>query len=99
MPGIEILVSDHHGVYVPKVFTENYNTKRWNVSDSNIADVAGGPENCEWYWESWNNILDNAEYVDELGNIWRLYQDGDLFAICEDLMSDADYENFFGEER
>lgn len=61
--------------------------------------VIGGPENCEWYWESWNNILDNAEYVDESGNIWRLYQDGDLFAICEDLMSDADYENFFGEER
>lgn len=35
MPGIEILVSDHNGVYVPKVFTENYDTKRWNVSDSN----------------------------------------------------------------
>lgn len=37
--------------------------------------------------------------LDKDGHAWRLYQDGDLFATCDELMSDEEYEELFGESR
>lgn len=33
------------------------------------------------------------------GHEWFLYQDGDLWAVCPELLTDEEYENFFGESR
>jgi len=44
-------------------------------------------------------VLDYATLKDDNGHVWRLWQDGDLWAYCEELMTDAEYSNFFGEER
>lgn len=98
MDGIKLLVSDHHGVYVPKVFAENFDIKEWNVSDKEAAYLVEGPDQ-EWYWEAWESVLSEANYKDENGNLWHLYQDGDLWAYCSELMSDEQYEEFFGESR
>jgi hypothetical protein len=38
-------------------------------------------------------MLDNATYTDEDKNTWHLYHDGDLFAICYDLLTDEDKSN------
>jgi len=99
MSGIRLLVADWHGIYVPRVFVEQFDTIKWGVSDKDVSDVSGGPENCEWYWEAWEAILNSAEYTDSDGHVWQLSQDGDLWAYCEALMSDEEYENFFGERR
>lgn len=99
MSGIILLVADWHGVYIPQHFVEYFNTIKWGISDKDVCDVAGGPDECEWYWDTWESILNQAEYTDENGNTWLLYQDGDLWAYCEALMSDEEYENFFGEKR
>lgn len=99
MSGIRILVSDHHGIYVPQVFAEGFDIVSWGLNEHDVSDIVGGPDNAEWYWEAWENVLNTASHTDEDGNIWHLYQDGDLFAYCEELMDDDEYYNFFGEKR
>ena len=97
MSGIEILISDSWGVYIPKHFAENFIL--WDgVSDSDREILESGPEN-ELYWEAWDSITSDATFTDENGNVWRLSQDGDLWAYCEELMTDEEYYNFFGEHR
>jgi hypothetical protein len=53
-----------------------------------------GPES-PFYWEVWQETLDKAVYVDHEGVEWTLYQDGDLFAVAVDMLTDAEQEEFF----
>jgi len=94
MSGIQILVSDHHGVHIPQAFVENFDWSGIDVNDINL--VYKGPDH-EWYWEAWESIVNDAFQIDKNGNTWKLYQDGDLFAYCEELMSDEEKKNLFGE--
>jgi len=95
---INILVSCCHGIYVPQAFVEGYDLSLWNGIDAeDIETIQAGPEH-EWYWDSWNDILNSASYSLD-GRTYRLHQDDDLFAICDELMTDEEYENFFGEAR
>lgn len=69
------------GVYIPQHFAESVN--RDFLSGVNVDDLAtleSGPD-AEWYWESWESVLDNARLTDSAGQIWTLYQDGDLWLI------------------
>lgn len=93
MFGTKILLSDHHGVYIPKIFSEDFGG--WGLLHEDVVDLAD-PEN-ESYWETWSSVLDYATYKDENGNTWRLWQDGDLFAYCEELMTEEERNNFFGD--
>ena len=94
MSGIEILLSDHHGVYIPQRFAHDFD--RWsNIDQDDWDTVKLGPDE-EYYWDAWTNILDNATFTDKSGNIWKLYQDGDLFAYSESLMTEEERESFFG---
>lgn len=103
MSGIHLLLSDAHGIYIPHQFANFVATLEhpdgWhNVTFEECQILTDGPEHEE-YWDVWCDVLDNATYTDASGNIWRLYQDGDLFAFCESLMTDEEYENFYGEPR
>ena len=100
MSGIEILLNDSRGVYIPQNFAENFIMSDWGVADDTRDILLAGPtsEN-EWYWEAWEQVLNNASYVDAGLNTWRLWQEGDLFAYCVELMSDQEYADFFGTER
>lgn len=96
MSGIEILVSDHQGIYIPQVFAERFNWSGISIDD--LKTIEEGPD-AEYYWEAWDNILNDAFHNDKDGFTWRLYQDGDLFAWCDQLMTNEEYKDFFGEER
>lgn len=96
MSGIEILIGDHQGIYIPQQFA---GWQGWsNIRKEDIEVLLEGPDH-DWYWDAWNDVLNDATYTDANGNVWHLYQDGDLFAFCEELMTDEEYENFFGEAR
>jgi hypothetical protein len=96
MSGLKLLVNDAHGIYIPQIFVQDF---EWNgLKPEDISICFSGPDN-EYYWEAWNSILTNATFADSEGNIWRLWQDGDVWAYCEDLMTDAEYYDFFGEYR
>jgi hypothetical protein len=96
MSGIEILIGDHQGIYIPQQFAM-YHEDMDNVSAEDMEILKTGPEH-EHYWDAWDSVLQNATATHN-GNVWRLYQDGDLFAICPELMTDEEYESFFGEPR
>lgn len=92
MSGIAILLNDHRGVYIPRDFVRNFTN--WNgISEENKTIIEAGPT-ADLYWDAWQDMLDNATYTDENKNTWHLYQDGDLFAICYDLLTEEDKSNF-----
>ena len=94
---IEIISDSARGMFIPQHAAECL-APGWAISDTDRETLTAGPEN-EYYWDTWASVIDYAEYTDESGNVWRLYQDGDLFAVCEDLMTDQEYMDFFGFER
>lgn len=98
MDAIALLIPDSHGVYVPKVFAERFDLSLWNdVDPDDLAIIEQGPDH-EGYWDAWNSILTNATYSHG-GDQYQLYQDGDLWAICYDRLTNEEYKEFFGEER
>ena len=94
--GLELLLSDSRGVYIPRDFAM-YLQDMDNVTVEDKQILSAGPDH-EWYWETWDEVLQKATSTIN-GKTWRLWQDGDLWAYCEELMSDEEYEQFFGEER
>lgn len=97
MSGIEILIGDHQGIYIPQHFVEGFHAVGWGIKPEDVELLQKGPE-AEYYWDTWDHILGSAEYKMN-GQTWHLYQDGDLFAICDELMSDDEYKDFYGEPR
>lgn len=77
------LVDSAYGVYVPQVFAENYDLSDWGISAEDAAILLSGPDH-RWYWETWDMVLCDAHCTDENGRVWRLEQDGDLFAWADD---------------
>lgn len=100
MSGMRLMVSDSHGVYVPKVFAQSFSPEKWQFRDGDAdwETCSMGPD-TDWYWESWEWILQRAVHKDSEGNVWTLHQDGDLWAVCVELMTDEEYEGYFGESR
>lgn len=81
-PNAILLVSDHHGIFVPAIFTckVSYHTLS-HVNYDDYAAIGYGPDHLE-YWEAWESIL-NTAIVKSLvtGQEYYLWQDGDLWLI------------------
>ena len=92
MSGIQLLLSDSRGIYIPRDFLEGFDMNQWNI-DSKYIERLSSPDN-EWYWDNWDVVLNNAKHTDKDGNVWHLWQDGDLWAICPVLMTDEEKQNF-----
>ena len=95
MSGISILASDSHGIFIPQ-YAASFLCNWDGVSQEDIEILNAGPDH-EHYWYAWEAIERDASYTDENGNVWRLYQDGDLWAYCEALMTAEEHYNFFGD--
>jgi hypothetical protein len=99
MSGIDLLVSDAHGVYIPQIFA-GFDFTNWSgIDPEDIEVLLRGPdhEDSQSYWDVWNDVTMGAVHTDTNGNVWRLWQDGDLLIYCEALMTDEEYYGFFGE--
>lgn len=103
---VTLILSDARGIYIPRDFvTNDYNEiahdhcAAWGLTEANQAywADAADPDN-EWYWEAWDWILNNAQFTDEDGNVYRLHQDGDLWGICAERMTDEEKSNFGWDE-
>lgn len=95
LDAVECLLSDARGQYIPRDFVANFDITQWGIDPEAWAaqTCAEGPEDNEHYWEAWDEILRKAEYR-EGEYVWRLYQDGDLWALCDELMDDEEKQNF-----
>lgn len=89
--GIEILIDSVHGQYIPQIAAECL-AEGWTISEEEREILLSGPDH-ECYWETWHSAIDFAEYKDFDGNVWRLHQDGDLFAYCPELMTYEEWTN------
>ena len=85
MCGMDLIISDANGIYIPKIFAEGFG---WEISEEDREILKVGPEH-EHYWETWDDVLASARYMDQYGYMWELHQDGDLFAACWELVHEA----------
>ena len=92
MSSIQLLLRDSRGIYIPANFVEFFDLNQWNI-DSKYIERLSNPDD-ELYWDNWNVVLDNAYSIDKNGNKWHLWQDGDLWAICYELMTEEEKQNF-----
>jgi len=103
MEAINLLVSDSYGWKIPARFADIV-MAAMDICGGTLHDWTGVTraelEICADtshpdYWETWDNILENVR-VTRGGHTWRLWQDGDLFSVCEELMTPQEREEFFG---
>lgn len=90
----ELLLDDHHGIYIPQFFAEEFFGFE-GIDEYDLSVCKTGPEH-RLYWEAWDQILEHAYCVDKHGREWKLYQDGALWVYCPDMMTEEDNENLFG---
>ncbi len=81
----ELLVDDHHGIYVPQVFFTKFDVTKWGLT---LEDVVKHPED-EAYWENWDAVLNKAKQVVN-GRTYHLEQDGDLWARAYEEATEED---------
>jgi len=78
-----LILDAARGIYIPRDFAAiidvNYIKDACKFTDD--LEICKNPDH-EWYWEAWQNILDNMQ-INIMGDgiFYSLYQDGDLFAV------------------
>lgn len=96
-PNVELLCDSHHGIYIPSIMIQRLVDNGWKNIPDNAVEVLSSPDN-EFYWETWEEILQNAEWHDNsTDQVFKLHHDGDLFAVCAESCTPQEYHNIFGE--
>ena len=95
MQNVECIVDGAHGVYVPRVFAQTVNRAILSGVAAETLDYLAKVESVEddWFWEEWDSVLNNAR-ITHNGKIYHLHQDGDLFAIDWDNLTDEEMVSF-----
>ncbi len=91
--GCQLLLSDVRGIYIPRDFAEGFDLNAWHI-DFDVSALSN-PES-DLYWDTWERVLNNA-YLLEGEYRFTLWQDGDLWAICPELMTDIEKCYLLGE--
>jgi len=81
---VVLLADSHHGVYIPQLVVQQYlEHPMWDwskVSKEDIDSVLAGHDN-EWYWEAWENIMNEVKVVDEDGTEYMMMENEDLWLV------------------
>ena len=87
-----LLASDSRGVFIPQYFAGSIvRDMVTGVSAKEWQELEQGPE-FEYYWDTWDMVLNNAILTDDSGQSFYLWQDGDLWAVPTDFTFE-DWEN------
>lgn len=82
---MKLLITDAAGRYIPQQFVENF--EGWGLLPQDFQILRDGPDHLD-YWETWDDVLNYATIKHD-GVLYRLHQDGDLWALAEwDLIDD-----------
>ena len=95
MQNIECIVDSRHGVFVPMVFAQTVNRALLSGVDAETLDYLAKEESVEDvdFWDVWDSVLNNARIAHN-GKIYHLHQDGDLFIIDWDNLTEDESEAF-----
>jgi len=82
----QLLLGDSYGIYIPQLYCSDISEddcEDLSISWEDIKLCQSGPDE-ERYWEAWQSVCDSASW-EENGSMWRLLQNGDLWAVKEDV--------------
>lgn len=99
---VSLILSDARGIYIPRDFlTNDYEEvdmeycAAWGLTEENMEHwIDATNPDSDNYWESWEWVINNAAWREDDGSVFRLYQDGDLWALCFERMTDEEKQNF-----
>jgi hypothetical protein len=97
---IQLYSDSSRGVTIPKHFAESVVRER--VSGIDLADLdylLDSDITDDGYWDTWDDVVSNVILTYNDGDQFTLHQNGDLFTICLDKISDEQYLEFFGEPK
>lgn len=95
LPAVALLLDDNRGTYIPKNFVEDFTMAEWGLDPESWEVMTCQDRDSEGYWDAWDVILNNAKYHDPTdGSVHTLYQEGALWAICIDKMTNEEKRNF-----
>jgi hypothetical protein len=80
-------ISDHHGVYIPKMFAEFFDTSSYKlegVGEEELKILKAGPEE-EDYWDVWESVERCGIVIDDKQIRNRVHMDGDCWLIPEGM--------------
>ena len=83
MPRVILWLTDARGIYIPRDFASSFDDRDQRVSGVTAEDwetLDAGPDH-QYYWETWDDVLNNAVVTDLEGNRYFLNQDGDLWLV------------------
>ena len=78
---MQLICDSHHGIYCPQITIQSLLPEIVaQFEPDDVKTVLDGPDN-EFYWESWENILDQTFTFE--GKTYRLEQDEDVWMLEE----------------
>lgn len=86
-----LALPDRNGIYIPQLYCNQIDEKiaeEMNIRMEDVLICQSGPDH-EWYWESWDLITSNAEWI-ENDVKWHLHQVGDLWEVPEGFSFDEE---------
>jgi len=95
-PYMLLWLSDSRGIYIPRDFAKSFNDREKHVANVSNEDwniLQMGPEH-EFYWETWDDVLDNAIVTDENSVKYFLHQNGDLWLVPVGMEWDEENETY-----
>ena len=107
LQAIEILADSSRGQYIPQYWAESKSDDWTGFDADDIAILLAGPTHeyvTDAYWDVWAHVLENATctLTQDARNgakqyEYRLHQgeSGDLFCVCEELMTATEFAEFF----
>ena len=98
MNNVCLLLSDARGVYIPRDFVQGFDMAQWGLDPNSWAVQTCAEPDADGYWDAWNDVMGKAKYVHTDGRVYRLHQDGDLWALCYESMTAEERSNFGMEE-
>ena len=102
MDNVILFLDESRGVYIPKKFAQIIDTDciidypRFKDYFEVLKEVEPYGEDSTEYWDCWQSILDNMQIKDN-DKVYSLYQDGDLFLVDYENMTEEESKEFFGE--
>ena len=90
---MHLFADSARGVYIPQYFAEAVDRSIVSGIDfGDLAYLAKGPD-LEYYWDTWQDVLDKAIIAGRDGKSYTLWQDGDLWLI----ENGAEYDDMTGD--
>lgn len=80
-------LSDARGIYIPRDFANSFTDRAKSVagvSEKQWEILEAGPDH-EWYWETWDEVCNNAVITDDEGVKYFVHQDGDCWLVPEGM--------------